>query len=88
MGCGKPVERGRIIGYDTETGKPIYFTPLHCKDCGEEFSRRVEAQQRNSYNIELEKIRNMRSADMLDTGTAEFMKKDLRKRYNIKEIWE
>lgn len=82
--CGKSVT-DEIVGYDTQTGKPKYHTPL-CGGCSEKISEAFAAHIRNGYERELKEIGDMRNADMINIRTAEFMKKRLKER--LKEFWE
>ncbi|MFZ3077546.1 MAG: hypothetical protein WA139_03765 [Candidatus Aenigmatarchaeota archaeon] len=84
--CGRLAE-DKIIGYNTQTGELIRIASP-CGDCSEKISKSVAAFNRKGYERGLKEIRDMRSADMIDTGTAEFMKKRLKERHDIKEYWE
>ncbi len=66
--CGKSVEN-EIVGYNTQTGEPIYESPHRCGDCREKLGDAVINLKKSWYEEEIKELKGKSEANLIDSRT-------------------
>ncbi len=66
--CGKPVD-DVIVGYNTQTGEPIYGSSHRCDDCKEKLSNALANLKQSWYEKDMEKLKEKSEANLIDSKT-------------------